>query len=343
MRSSLFLPFLAAAAAATLGPVSDDWRDYEWSSHADPTADEYLELDGRIPSPALPVTEVTAQSSYVAKLPCVGCPFIVRPYMSPDEYFQNDPENSLLLNFTIGNDARSLELNNMPILPFTLPTAVYAFQVPANLTSDTMQKMVDMQMMDKSFNVGTKYGMFELSYEHTTTLDSPDVEVLRFNVTNVDITSGRLKGGFTMSRDEQKAVELQLTYTKEEGMRISSIGLVGREDAILHGKMACGKDAPVINFVYRTTEWDYYGHIGSWSRTFSLMWEEGLKSLISKIPLMIIVSALCGAIALARKRSLQRLAEHKAAAEGGFFMVDEEEGLLELQVEKEFDEDEAVV
>ena len=95
MYSLTLIPLLAVGVIAALGPTSDDYRDYEWSYHPDPTADEYLQGGSEIPAPAAAVTEVVPESSYVVKLDCLGCPFRVRP-LGGEEYFTNEPENSLV-------------------------------------------------------------------------------------------------------------------------------------------------------------------------------------------------------------------------------------------------------
>lgn len=94
MHSLTILPFLAASAIASLGPTSDDYRDYEWSYNPDPTADEYLQDGSRVPPQAADITTVIPGSSYVVKLDCLGCPFRVRE--PAREYFTADPENSLV-------------------------------------------------------------------------------------------------------------------------------------------------------------------------------------------------------------------------------------------------------
>jgi hypothetical protein len=240
-----------------------------------------------------------------------------------------------LLNFTIGEDRHSLELNNKRILPLEIPTKVFAFQTPANLTSDIMDLMINMQMLDESFNVGTKYGRFELSYEHIATLAEPRVEVLRFDVTNVDITSSTNPGTYELSKAGQKAVEIKISQDSwEEGLKIQSIELVDRGQAIPHGKMACGKDAPISDVKFRSTEWDYYGQQGTFARSFWVVWDESLEFFIGSIPLMVVLTTFAGALALVRRRQLMQMEQAKAQSE--FYMVDEEEGLLEeVDEEKE--------
>jgi hypothetical protein len=229
-----------------------------------------------------------------------------------------------------------LELNNKRILPLEIPTKVFAYQTPANLTSDIMGLMDWWQMMDESFVAGTSYGRFELSYEHITTLADPRVEVLRFDVTDIDITSNTNPGTYELSKPEQKAVEIKISQdTWEEGLKIQSVELVDRNQAIPHGKMACGKDAPISDFKFRSTEWDYYGQQGTWSWSFWMVWEESLEFLIGSIPLMVVITTFAGALALVRRRQLIQM-ENARVMNGDYFMVDEEEGVVdEVDEEKE--------
>jgi hypothetical protein len=245
-------------------------------------------------------------------------------YVIANKHVIRSNKTCQLLNFTIGEDRHSLELNNKRILPLEIPTKVFAFQTPANLTSD------------ETFVVGTSYGRFELSYEHIATLAEPHVEVLRFDVTNIDITSNTNPGTYELSKPEQKAVEIKVSQdTWEEGLKIHSVELVDRNQAIPHGKMACGREAPIIDYKFRSTEWDYYGQQGTWSRSFWVVWEESWEFFVGSIPLMVVITTFAGALALVRRRQLIQM-ENAKIMNGDFYMVDEEEGLMgEADEEKE--------
>jgi hypothetical protein len=197
-----------------------------------------------------------------------------------------------------------------------------------------MDLMVNMQMMDENFVAGTQYGRFELSYEHIATLAEPHVEVLRFDVTNIDITSNTNPGTYELGRPEQKAVEIKISQDSwEEGLKIQSVELVDRNQAIPHGKMACGREAPISDFKFRSTEWDYYGQQGTFSRRFWMIWEESLEFFVGSIPLMVVITTFAGALALVRRRQLIQM-ENARIVNGEFYMVDEEEGLM-IKVDEE--------
>lgn len=68
----------------------------------------------------------------------------------------------------------------------------------------------------------------------------------------------------------------------EDGLKIKSIELVDRKDAIKDTKFKrpCGRESPTRT-VSRSTERDYYGHIGTWERTFHLIpWTVGSGCII---------------------------------------------------------------
>lgn len=76
----------------------------------------------------------------------------------------------MLLNFTV--DLYTLLLNGKRIAPLApLPLRLRAFQTPANLSAPIISKIIEINMLDESWNVGTKYGTFELLYSHTTMLE----------------------------------------------------------------------------------------------------------------------------------------------------------------------------
>ncbi|OCK84234.1 hypothetical protein K432DRAFT_378812 [Lepidopterella palustris CBS 459.81] len=339
MRSFLLTFILAVGAVASLGATSDYWGDYTWSYEDEPTAAYYEKHGKEPPQVAAPVTTVKVEKSYVVKLECLGCPFRVRT--TPETWQEPPQDNSLLLNFTIDNDARTLLVNGKRIAPLApAPLNIYAYQTPANLSADIMQKMVDMQMLDESWNVGTKYGTFALSYEHTIAPTAERfVSLLQFNITNIDIKYGQYPGGAALEQPEQKFVQLTLSRANaEEGLKIKQIELVGRDSRIKAAKLPCGRDAPVYRSIFRSTEWDYYGQQGTWMRTWHVVaWQTG-DWLEAKIPIFILIVICAGACFLVRWRAaLMRAKEMRDETE------DAEAALLEPEEIKEKDKVEEVV
>ncbi|KAF2503081.1 hypothetical protein BU16DRAFT_555105 [Lophium mytilinum] len=299
MRSFLSLAsfFAAGALASHLGPTSDDWRDYQWSYYPENTADELKELGLPLPEIAAPITTVHEHDNYVVKLECLGCPFRVREYGVRGEHWQENPQdNSLLFNFSIAEDKHSLLVNGRQIYPLALPAKIYSFQVPANLSANVMHKMVDMRMMDSSWMVGTQYGSFEISFEHTTMMTNERlVQLLQFDITHAEIR-GENPGVALLNQPKQKLIQLKLSHENiQEGLKIKSIELVEQGEKMTHAIMPCGKEAPRFTQVFRFTEWDYYGHIGTlkwtWNKTIGETgdWISDHSFLLAALAIVLIV------------------------------------------------------
>ncbi|OCL08553.1 hypothetical protein AOQ84DRAFT_439508 [Glonium stellatum] len=312
MRSfSVLIPLFAAGAAAShLGATSENWRDYTWSYEPEQTANYYKDHGFKPPSVATDITPVELQKSYIVKMECLGCPFRVRELGQTYEPWAKEPvDNSLLLNFTV--DSHVLLLNGKRIAPLApLPLKLWAYQTPTNLSAPIMGKIIEMKMLDESWKVGTKYGMFELSYSHTRMLEDRYTEILQFDVIYVDISSGSNPGGKELDRPGQKVVQMRLSRKNYgEGLKIKTIELVDRDDIIKDTKFKrpCGKDTS-IQTVFRSTEWDYYGHKGTWERTFNLVsWTIG--EWLSDHILLFILAGICFAgyfLVLLRARYQQR-------------------------------------
>jgi len=194
-----------------------------------------------------------------------------------------------------------------------------------------MNKIIEMNMLDESWNVGTKYGTFELSYLHTTMLEDRYIEVLQFDITHIDISTGSNPGGKALDQPGQKLVQMRLSREIfEDGLKIKTIELVDREDAVKDTKFKrpCGRESP-IRTVFRSTEWDYYGHIGMWERTFHLIpWTVG-EWLYNHIPLFILTGICLAGYFLILRRA------HRQQQAAGRGEEDVEAALLEETEEKD--------
>ncbi|KAF2817106.1 uncharacterized protein BDZ99DRAFT_404513 [Mytilinidion resinicola] len=339
MRSFLSLAsfFAAGALASHLGSTSEDWRDYTWSYYPENTADELKELGLPLPEIAAPITTVHEHENYVVKLECLGCPFRVREYGQVVEHWQENPQdNSLLFNFSIAEDKRSLLVNGKQIYPLVLPANIYSYQVPANLSADIMRKMVDMRMMDKSWNVGTQYGSFEISFEQTTMMTNERlVQLLQFDITHAEIRWIQNPGVALLNQPKQKLIQLKLSQENmREGLKIKSIELVEQGEKITHAKMPCGKEAPRFTQVFRATEWDYYGHIGTLAWTWKKATGEATDWLFDHTYLLF---ALVFVLVFLRRRIQQRREAKRAIEdpEAGLLIIEDDEEAAPEHVQDE--------
>ncbi|KAF2267172.1 hypothetical protein CC78DRAFT_577373 [Lojkania enalia] len=308
MRSVVVFGLVAAASAARHNAMmgSQNGRDCSWSYLPDKTAAWYQTHGKPLPALAPDITVVEANKSYIVKLGCVGCPFRVRKYGELVETWSSVPQrNSLLLNFTISNIDSTLLLNGKRIAPMApLPLSLYAYQTNANLSAGIMTKMAHMHMLDDAtWIVGTKYGRFELQYEHTLlATESPVEEYLQFDVTAIHMRSTYNPGSAKLNNGEQKMVQLLLgrQFVEDQvNTVIKDIQLVTRQDREQPIKMPCGKTA-MIQTEYNPLEWDYYGKFGTWSRAMHrLLWTLG-SFLQHNAPFIIIFSIICKVIIVRR-------------------------------------------
>ncbi|KAF2682976.1 hypothetical protein K458DRAFT_244056, partial [Lentithecium fluviatile CBS 122367] len=244
--------------------------DTEWAIYPDKTADWYKEHGEALPELAQAITTVEANRSYVVKLECVGCPFRVRELGEMLETWQDPPQdNSLLLNFTI-EDGRLL-LDGKSIAPLApMPLDLTAFQTAANLSQSTMDKMTEMQMLDRSFNLGTKYGCFELQYEHSLVGTGQTGKTwVQFDITGAHIT-GRNPGSYMLDKEDQKMVQLLIREQVEPSdLYIENIQVVERKERVQPFRMECGNLA-LLRTEFNPLEWDYYGQFGTLTRSWHL-------------------------------------------------------------------------
>jgi hypothetical protein len=173
-----------------------------------------------------------------------------------------------MLNFTIASSESSILLNGDPLLPFaSQPPAITAFQVPANLTADMIEHIVDFSMLRHNTE-------FELQYEYRLLATAqPDLQYLQFDVTGVHNRQLENPRSYRLSKPGQKMVEILLHREVADGrdsVVARSLNIIKRGERNTPLKMPCGKDA-MVQIEYNPLEWDYYGKIGTWSRTWNML------------------------------------------------------------------------
>ncbi|KAH7130139.1 hypothetical protein B0J11DRAFT_457129 [Dendryphion nanum] len=298
MRSfaALGLP-IAFAAIASAGSAS---VGNEWSYTPDKTADWYKQHGEELPHHAQVLTTVEEGKSYIVKLPCLGCPLQERHTDGnvvevPTEWSLN---NGLLLNFTVDNSYPAILLNGDPIVPLAeRPPNVQAFQVLGNTSADTMNNIVSSHMLDASWKVGTKYARFELQYQHTLLgTENPNEKWLQFDVTGIVMRSPQ-NLVYHLDKISQMIVQFQFAQETHEDqtttVSITNFELPRRKSRRTPIKMKCGKFA-MIQTNYNPLEWDYYGRIGTWPRTFAKMSSKTFHFIESNAFVLVALVAVFG-------------------------------------------------
>ena len=201
-----------------------------------------------------------------------------------------------------------------------------------------MQKIISMQMLDESWNVGTQYGQFGLSYNYTVIRQDNYGELLLFDITNVDIIYGSTPGGKELSWPNQQMVQIRLR--REPGideLKIHTIKLVDRFDPTPYTNLPCRTS--IVRSIFRSTEWDYYGHQGTWTRTWHIIsWTFGdffESNMVIFIPLGVLLLASYVIRRIATRSRRTKMKKSVRDPEVAFLKVDDEKALLQELVERE--------
>jgi hypothetical protein len=185
-----------------------------------------------------------------------------------------------------------------------MPLDITAFQTPANLSQNVMDKMTETQMLDRSFDLGTKFGRFDLQYEHTVIGTKEAGKIwIQFDIIGAHIT-GQNSGSYLLDKQGQKMVQVLLREQMDmdtKGLYIEDIQVVERKDRVQPLKMKCGRLA-MVQTEFNPLEWDYYGQFGTLTRSWHLfLWKT--SRFISRNGLVLIVLAIvAGAVTLVRRR-----------------------------------------
>ncbi|KAF1950551.1 hypothetical protein CC80DRAFT_496791 [Byssothecium circinans] len=306
MRYSAVIASLVAVAAAR-----NRWTgvDTKWATHPDETADWYAAQGEAVPEVADSVTTIEEGKSYIVKVDCLGCPFRGRELYELVETWQEPAqENSLLLNFTLDTDSPALLLDDHRIAPLApMPLAIKAFQTPANVSKDTMDKMVKSHMLDESFVLGTKYGKFELAYEHSVVgTEKPGRYYIQFDITDVHIRGSANPGSYSLNKEGQKVAQVLLQQDLVTGaLHIEEVKTVERKDLAKPFLMKCGRFA-IVKTVFNPLEWDSFGQFGSFSRGWNVLVHRTIKFLMGPGLLLIVLTAVVGGVMALKKRIAKR-------------------------------------
>ncbi|KAF1939711.1 hypothetical protein EJ02DRAFT_513657 [Clathrospora elynae] len=111
------------------------------------------------------ITTVTDGYNVIAKLPCIGCPFLYQDISKgyDDPWAERKDENALLLNISLPYDSAHLSINDAPLLTGSknLPR-IYVNQVLLETSKDELSQQITTNQLD---NLGGSY--FGASYAYS--------------------------------------------------------------------------------------------------------------------------------------------------------------------------------
>ncbi|KAJ4355048.1 hypothetical protein N0V95_003266 [Ascochyta clinopodiicola] len=299
-----FLGLAAAASAVVNAQDAPPRLDLDWALTPDKTADWYKDHGKPVPEFAPEITVVEEQKSYVVKLDCPDCPFLVKKSFVESSWQKQ--ENSLLLKFDVkdapsqSNLIPTLHVNGHPILPLgAMPLYVDAHQVAANLTQETMDNMLRDRLLDPDFAWQTKYHKFPLQYEHVLLrTETSGRWWVQFDVTGLQYGEA---GEPVHFQADHKLVQILIKHVKrteksQGELLIDIIQVVETAQRVQPIRMKCGKLA-MVKTSFDPNEWDEYGKLGSWSRVWSMVfgkigqyWEDHIQHDALLMPLALLLA-----------------------------------------------------
>jgi hypothetical protein len=220
-----------------------------------------------------------------------------------------------------------------------MPVAIQAFQTPANLSKNTMEKIVKTEMLDESFVLGTKFAKFELQYEHSVVRTRERGQAwIQFDITAVHMRSSSNPGSYNLNLEGQKMVQLLLKEDEITGnVRIEDVQVVERKDRVMPFQMKCGRFA-IFKSSFNPLEWDYYGQFGTSSRSWNMFLHGMRKFFMGPGLLLVIFTVIVGAVKLAKRSIAKRREEKIEDAEIALLESECEDALPEYDDVPEFED-----
>ncbi|KAF2621943.1 hypothetical protein BU25DRAFT_435166 [Macroventuria anomochaeta] len=268
----------------------------------DETADWYKDHGKPIPDVAPEITVIEANRSYVVKLECPDCPFLVKEGRKAS---WQERDNSLLLKFDLKDavsDISIMRLNGATVLPLDpMPLHINAYQVAGNLTHEAMDSIIHERLLDPDFAWQTRYHQFPLQYEHTLLkTETPGQWWMQFDITGFPWG----KDGEPVHFDEDRRLvqvlvkEEKLADGAEKSLSIKDVQIVERYQRAQPIRMKCGKLA-MVKTAFDPNEWDEYGKLGSWSRVWNMVfgkigqyWLDHIQHNALLLPLALLLAFL---------------------------------------------------
>jgi hypothetical protein len=154
------------------------------------------------------VTTLAEGYNYIAKLPCIDCPYLYQDTSNGENgpWTNRIDDNALLLNISLPFDAAHLSINNAPLLSSSsiLPR-IYASQVLQDYSHEDLHQKVESNELDTAGPVlGLSYGYSIHHVFNSTAL------VFRFNVFSAYFPLTNPPTTIDLNDAKQRVIELTL-------------------------------------------------------------------------------------------------------------------------------------
>ncbi|KAI1596082.1 hypothetical protein A1F96_09918 [Pyrenophora tritici-repentis] len=155
------------------------------------------------------ITTVAEGYNIIAKLPCIGCPYLYHDTSLGRDvgWSQRKDDNALLLNLSLPFDSTHLSINTAPLLtPSKILPRIYVNQVLQDVSKDDINKIIVSNQLDE---LGGAY--FGASYQYSLhRVKDSQARVFQFNVMQLwtDLTTPPLT--VVLDQPGQKMLEVVL-------------------------------------------------------------------------------------------------------------------------------------
>ncbi|KAF1849363.1 uncharacterized protein K460DRAFT_365245 [Cucurbitaria berberidis CBS 394.84] len=182
------------------------------------------------------ITTVAEGFNFIAKLPCLGCPFLYQDTSKgkDEPWTERKHENALLLNISLPYDSAHLSINNAPLLTSSnfLPR-IYANQVLLDTSTEDVQSLISTNKLD---DLGGAY--FGLSYSYSLRRIK-DSKALLFHFDIMELWSDLPESPITVILEDSRQKVLEVVLLQRpllsagdtgSGMEIIRAELVARPE-----------------------------------------------------------------------------------------------------------------
>ncbi|KAF2269921.1 hypothetical protein CC78DRAFT_529082 [Lojkania enalia] len=248
------------------------------------------------------ITTLEEGYGYVAKIPCLGCPFLYQDTSSGKDvpWSSREDDNALLLNVSLTYINSNLQLNGQTVWPSaSILPGIHSAQVVQDLSTSDISKLVESGQLETSHETGVGGAFLGLSY-HSSIHPLKDSAALVIHFDIFEIYSDLPMESLTHALDDERQKMLEIVLIQKPIMsaledasyEITKISLIP------HPK------SPSWQQTMRYLEWDKFGERGtsshfvsSLSASFLMFLDSGVWALfmfiLGVIAVFMVVCMLC--------------------------------------------------
>ncbi|KAF2126833.1 hypothetical protein P153DRAFT_433340 [Dothidotthia symphoricarpi CBS 119687] len=221
------------------------------------------------------LTTVVEGYNVIAKLPCIGCPFLYQDTSkgSNEPWIKRKDKNALLLNISLPFDSAHLSVNTAALLTSSnvLPR-IFANQVLLDTSKEDLAKLIDADQLESGGYFGISYAYSLRHVKDSTAL------VFQFDIS--ELWSDLPETPITVKLDDPAQKMLEVVLLQRPMLSASDPGPAYE---IIRTSLVARPESSAHQRTMAFHEWDAFGQKGTSAHLFSSLFDAFITYLSSGV------------------------------------------------------------